>query len=110
MTIVNTGVNKYKKVYDEANGDKTIKWTIVHWLSIDVHCMEFICTALYMLVPLQPCLLSPTDIFTLSNKDLMMEALKSDLDIHAKTINYLLVDHLQLKISGRHNGASWTEG
>ena len=41
MTIVNTGVNNYKKVYDEANGDKTIKWKIVHWLSIDVDCMHF---------------------------------------------------------------------
>ena len=25
MTIVNTGVNKYMKVFDEANGDKKIK-------------------------------------------------------------------------------------
>ena len=40
MTIVNTGVNKYKKVFDEANGDKKIKWTIVHWLSIDVNCLQ----------------------------------------------------------------------
>ena len=41
MTVVNTGVNKYKKMYDEANGDKTIKWTIVHWLRIDVDCLQF---------------------------------------------------------------------
>ena len=75
MTIVNTGVNKYKKVYDEANGDKTIKWTIVHWLSIDVDCMQFICTALYMLVPLQSCLLSSMDIFTL---------LKNNFDVEFK--------------------------
>ena len=40
MTIVNTGVNKYKKVFDEDNEDKKIKWTIVHWLSIDVNCLQ----------------------------------------------------------------------
>ena len=41
MTIVNTGVNGYKKIFDEENGDKKIKWTIVHWLSIDVNCLQF---------------------------------------------------------------------
>ena len=41
MTIVNTGVNRYKKIFDEENWDKKIKWTIVHWLSIDVNCLQF---------------------------------------------------------------------
>ena len=88
MTIVNTGVNKYKKVYDEANGDKTIKWTIVHWLSIDVHCMQFICTALYMLVPLQSCLLSTLFngcIHTVQRRfdDLVMESMQKQ-SIHTE--------------------------
>ena len=31
ITVVRTGCNKFKKIYHEPNGDKTIKWTIVHW-------------------------------------------------------------------------------
>ena len=41
ITVVRTGCNKFKKIYHEPNGDKTIKWTIVHWLSIDIDCLQF---------------------------------------------------------------------